>query len=68
MPFRIVRFICSLMAELIFQLVFPGSLPRYFDGQVNSWWYSETKGLGNGAQIKLVNVEDIALVVGGVCL
>lgn len=68
MTFLIVSFVCSLVAELVLQLVLSNGLPRDFDGKVNSWGYGKTKGFGDGTKVKLVDVEYITLVVGCVGL
>ena len=68
MTFPVVIFACSLMSELVLQLVLSNCLPRGFHSQVNSWWYGKSKGFGNGAKVKRIDVEYITLVVGGVSL
>ena len=63
MAFLIVSLVCPLVAELVLQLVLSNSLPRDFDSQVNPWGHGETEGFGDGAKVKLIDIEYITLVV-----
>ena len=68
MTFLVVSFVCSLMSQLVLQLVLSNCLPGGFHSQVNSWWYGKSKGFGNGAKVERIDVEYITLVVRGVSL
>ena len=68
MTFLVVGFVCSLMAQLVLQLVLSNCLPRGFDSKVNSWGHGKTKGFGNGPKVKRIDVEYITLVVRRISL
>ena len=68
MTFLVVSFTCSLVSELVLQLVLSNCLPGGFHSQVNSWWYGKSERFGNGAKVERVDVEYITLVVGSVSL
>lgn len=65
---RLVIRLVSPFAQLILQLVLAGSSPLDFDRQVHPRRCCEAKTKGNFGEIKLVDVEDVALAVGSVGL
>ena len=65
---QIVRFWGSLVSELICELVLTSGPARYFDGKVDAWRHSKAKRLGDGTQIKLINIKYVLLMMRGVGL
>lgn len=61
--FLIMHLRRSLVSQLVLQLMFTGSVTRYFYGKVNPWRHGKTKRLGDRTQVELVDIEDVFLVV-----
>lgn len=67
----LARFIIRLVrlpAELVMELVFPGSSTLHFDSEIDARRSLEAEAEGNFGEVYLVDIEDVTLAMGSVGL
>ena len=63
-----VGLLCLSLTELISKLMLPSSTSLHLDSQIDTWRGGQAEGSRDLLQVELVNIEDVSLLVTGVCL